>query len=106
MKDYEVIISDDDKESIAGFGIKHETIVETVKKAIWRIKSVRADGVHFMEEFEEGGKPYILHGHIKYYKKMGYIFEFEGIGVVEIFHNRKTGEVQYFGEEKGINDKE
>ncbi|KNY25498.1 hypothetical protein [Pseudobacteroides cellulosolvens] len=108
MKDYKVIISDDDKKAIEGLGIKLETIIVATQRAIWRIKSVRADRVDFMERFEEDGKPFILHGNIRYYRKKGYILEFQGIGEIKAFYNRKTGEVQYFGEQEisDVSDKE
>lgn len=100
LKDYKINISEDDKEALEGLGIKLETIIEATQKAIWRIKSVLADGVDFMEQFEEDGKPFVLFGNIKYYRKQGYILKFQGIGEIKAFYDRNKGDMQYFGKQE------
>lgn len=86
LKDYKIIISDDNIEFVRKRGIQVETIVKATQEAIWRIKSVNCDGVDFIQNFNEGSKRFILHGNVRYYRKQGYILQIEGISVVHAIY--------------------
>ena len=86
LKDYKIIISEDDKEFVGNYGIQVESIIKATREAIWKIKSVNSEGVDFMQHFNEGNKEFVLHGNVKRYRKQGYILEIEGISVVHAIY--------------------
>jgi len=90
LKDYKIIISDDDIEFISNHGIQVEGIINATREAIWKIKSINCDGVDFMQHFYEGSKRFILHGNVKYYRKQGYILQIEGISVVHAIYGQNA----------------